>query len=596
MERKADQLRTVRDRDMEQRSVLGTTVTAFVEGLLQAGLRHVCFAPGSRSTPLLLALAHQPAIRLWDHLDERAAAYFALGLARALEEPVAMLTTSGTAAANVFPAVVEANLSQVPLVILTADRPPELRDSGAPQTIDQVRLFGPHVKWFAEVPVPDPSPLVSRAAYTLARRAVSYTKAFPPGPIHLNLPYREPLIPRFGQGARMPEGQVRMPTPEPSGEELGDLAEILAASPRGLIVTGPQPDPALAVPLIALASRLGYPILADPLSQVRAGPHLNPLVLDTYDVLLRDAELVSELRPDLVIRLGAVPTSKPLQLALERWDEALHVVLAGGNWPDPFHRANWVVQGPLRVVVEGLAKAVGYCSPVPERSWQVGWVTLNQLARRALADQLEQVSELFEGRVFAELAQLLPSGAALFVGNSMPVRDLESFFPAISKTLRILANRGANGIDGVTSTALGVAAAHPGPTVLVTGDLSFYHDLTGLLAARRHRLRATIVLLNNDGGGIFSFLPQAKEVGEEFEFLFGTPHGLNFAHAAALFGLHWVEADSWPTFRAAFADALENDRVTVIELRTDRQRNRELHDLVWQAVAQAIRRSSLRGE
>ncbi|WP_448576541.1 2-succinyl-5-enolpyruvyl-6-hydroxy-3-cyclohexene-1-carboxylic-acid synthase [Thermomicrobium sp.] len=574
---------------MEHRTALGATVTAFVSALADAGLRHACFAPGSRSTPLVLGLAREPRIRLWDHLDERAAGFFALGLARALDEPVAVVTTSGTAAANLLPAVVEANLAQVPLIVLTADRPPELRDAGAPQTIDQLRLYGTHVKWFAELPPPEGTVLVQRAAASAARRAVALARAFPPGPVHLNLPYREPLVPHFGPSPTAPAGAVLSGTPQLDESELAEVAASLARRRRGIVVAGPQPDPTLAPALVALASLLGYPILADPLSQLRAGPHPRDLVLDAYDAVLREPEALPALQPELVLRVGAIPTSKPLQLALETWENAEQILLAAGNWPDPTHRAGWILHGALRPVVRTLTGAIAAAAPLPDTDWLARWRAVDRAARAALEAALAELDELFEGRVFRELADLLPDGAALVAGNSMPVRDLDAFFPSVPQRVHIFANRGANGIDGVTSTALGIAAAHTGPTVLVTGDLSFYHDLTGLLAAGRHRLRATIVLLNNDGGGIFSFLPQAHEVPEQFEFLFGTPHGLDFQHAAALFGLAYARPTDWSSVRSALAAALTADRTSVVELRTDRQRNVLLHQQLWTRARAAVR-------
>ena len=574
---------------MEHRTALGATVTAFVTALADAGLRHACFAPGSRSTPLVLGLAREPRIRLWDHLDERSAGFFALGLARALDEPVAVVTTSGTAAANLLPAVVEANLAQVPLVVLTADRPPELRDAGAPQTIDQLRLYGTHVKWFAELPPPDGSPLVQRAAASAARRAVALARAFPPGPVHLNLPYREPLVPHFGLSIAAPAGAVLSGTPQLDERELAEVAALLARRRRGVVLAGPQPDIALAPALVELASLLGYPILADPLSQLRAGPHPRDLVLDAYDAVLREPEALPALQPELVLRVGAIPTSKPLQLALEAWENAEQILLAAGNWPDPAHRASWVLQGALRPTVRALTRALALATPRPDTDWLARWRAVDRAARAALEAGLAELDEPFEGRVFRELAELLPDGAVLVAGNSMPVRDLDAFFPSVPQRVRIFANRGANGIDGVTSTALGIAAARTGPTVLVTGDLSFYHDLTGLLAARRHRLRATIVLLHNDGGGIFSFLPQAHEVPEQFEFLFGTPHGLDFQHAAALFGLAYARPTDRSSVRDALAAALVADRTSIVELRSDRQRNVVLHQELWARARAAVR-------
>jgi 2-succinyl-5-enolpyruvyl-6-hydroxy-3-cyclohexene-1-carboxylate synthase len=592
--------------------VLDTYVRAFVDELALAGLHHVCACPGSRSTPLAMLLAAHPDIRLWMHLDERSAAYFALGLARACPEteagvaPVAVLSTSGTAAANFFPAVLEAQHSRIPLLILTADRPPELRDVGAPQAMDQLHLYGNHVNWFAEVALPDATPPMLRYIRTLAGRAVGTATASPPGPVHLNFPFREPLIPSPAmepalQGAKVHgargSGQpyVAVTSGPRSADEttLRDTVERLTTMPRGVIICGPQLDPALPAAVAGLAAGLGYPILADPLSGVRCGPHDRSQVLDAYDAFLRDEECAAGPAPEVVLRFGAMPTSKPVLQYLERHADAHVIAVDGGaGWQEPTllaaemvfaDPAGWCRQLTAQLGAGGVTAA--------DRSWLEHWLGIDRITRTVLDERLAELDELFEGKVFAELAALVPDGATIFAGNSMPVRDLDTFFPRSARAVRFLANRGLNGIDGVVSSALGASALSAGPLILVIGDLSFYHDLNGLLASKLHDLDVTIVLLNNDGGGIFSFLPQAGHA-QHFELLFGTPHGLSFRGAIEMYGGKYRRIGSWPELRDSLVPS--GDRgLRVIEVPTERVRNVELHRELWAAVSAALTRERL---
>jgi 2-succinyl-5-enolpyruvyl-6-hydroxy-3-cyclohexene-1-carboxylate synthase len=364
---------------------------------------------------------------------------------------------------------------------------------------------------------------------------------------------------------------------------LDALARELLATPRGLIVCGPESFPAPAPDVVDLARALDYPILADPLSGLRCGPHQSGgYVLDAYDAYLRDPRALAH-RPDAVLQLGAAPTSKALQTFLRDVDRHI-LVDAQGGWREPGSRAGLV----LRAHPAELATSVaGLRVQDAEGPWTEGWRRLDRSARGAMAAYLETLDEPFEGRIFAELAGLLPDGAALFAGNSMPVRDLDTFFPGSSKRIRFLCNRGANGIDGVVSTALGAVAAAGGPLVLVVGDLSFYHDLNGLLAARRYPIDATIVLIDNDGGGIFSFLPQAA-LPEHFEALFGTPTGLDYRPAIEMYGCGYRRVETWPEFRCGVSESLVSPGVQVVEMRTDRTRNVELHRGVWHAVRSAL--------
>ncbi len=592
-------------------------VGALVDALALSGVRHACLCPGSRSTPLALTLAAHPAIKLWMHVDERSCAFFALGLAKASATPVAIACTSGTAAANFYPAVIEARYGRVPLVVLTADRPPELRENGAPQAIDQLNLYGRHAKWFMEMAVPEGGEPMLRYARATVARAVATAGEAPAGPVHLNLPFREPFVPFVPRDRDEPDpfSSLRAALPPEAGRHMyqviGDLpvmkgsraaserdvanvADLLRQTERGLIVCGPQSDPGLADAVTELAAALSYPVLADPLSGIRCGTRDRALICDAYDALLHALpdDGIDALAPDVVVRFGAVPTSKGLLTFLNH--TALHVLVDGdGGWQDPSARANIVVHADAVKLCKALSAHLVKVGHTPARAWLESWHSANLRARASVQAYLEWLGEPFEGKVFAELAVLLPLGTVLYVGNSMPVRDLDTFFPGSSRYVRFLCNRGANGIDGVVSSALG-AAAHvasggegQGPLVLVIGDLSFYHDMNGLLAAKQHKLDATIILLNNDGGGIFSFLPQAAGV-EGFEQLFGTPTGLDFAPVARMYGCEFETVASWPAFRQAVSASLSAPGVQIVELRTDRDRNVVLHREVWKAVKEAL--------
>jgi len=592
-------------------------VGALVDELARAGVAHLCLCPGSRSTPLALSAARHPGLRIWPLIDERSAAFFGLGLAKALRAPVALLSTSGTAAANFLPAVVEARYGRVPLIVLTADRPHELRDRGANQTIDQIKLYGSHVKWFVEAAPPEATEPMLRYARSLAAQAVATAQDVAPGPVHINFPLREPLVPSRPAGTSAPRDNraadfggrdggtpytivsraLRMPDPN----FVGSFAHDLTHATRGLIVCGPQDDPELAAAVAALAATLGFPVLADPLSQVRCGPHDRSHVIDTYDALLRVDALAEALAPDVILRLSSLPASRPLQQYLERHDRARHVVVdGGGGWNDPMRRATDMIWADPRLLCQRLVAAIG--RPTGDTAHRVGadgrhawpglWQRLAARARAAMRERLNALAEPFEGRVFAELSALLPDGATLVVGNSMPVRDLDAFLPGSAGAIRFLGNRGASGIDGLVSTSLGVAAAGAGPVVAVLGDLAFYHDQTGLLAAKLHALRATIVLLNNDGGGIFSFMPQAG-FPEHFEALFGTPHGLDFSLAARMYDAEFAQPEDWQAFHADVRRGLAGRGLTIVEVRTDRARNVVLHREIWSAVEAALRQESL---
>jgi 2-succinyl-5-enolpyruvyl-6-hydroxy-3-cyclohexene-1-carboxylate synthase len=581
------------------------------EGLVAGGITDVIVCPGSRSTPLALAVKARPELTVRVLLDERSAGFFALGLARASRRPVAVVVTSGTAAANLLPSVIEAAYSRVPLLLLTADRPPELRDRGSPQTIDQDRLFGRYPRWFAELPLLDGEPVTRRHVRSVVDRAIATARGGPAGPVHLNIPFREPLVPSGSlgpdpvagdeQAAMTGDEQAAMAGVVPSRHVLADrdldaLADRLATAERGLIVAGPQDDPALPAAVARLAAATGFPIAADPLSGLRSGPHDRSYVLGHADHLVRPGAWRDGHRPDLVVRFGATPTSKPILTLLSETEPAQVVVDPDRTWSEPAIIPTTFIQADAVETADALATRLEERRHRPDGGWARDWCTADAAADGALRDWLAGVvssGESFEGLPFVLLGELLPDGALLWAGNSMPVRDLDAWLPSSARTIRPLSNRGANGIDGVVSTALGSAAADVGPVALVVGDLSFLHDLNALVAARLHGLSATIVLVDNDGGGIFSFLPQATteapDVGlpEHYETLFGTPHGIDVGPVVTALGGEYRSTGP-AELRAALADSIDRPGVQVLALRTDRARNVELHREAAAAVAAAI--------
>ncbi|MEO8604530.1 MAG: 2-succinyl-5-enolpyruvyl-6-hydroxy-3-cyclohexene-1-carboxylic-acid synthase [bacterium] len=562
-------------------------IRAFVDALAEAGVREVCIAPGARSTPLTLVLAAHPQLRCWSHIDERSAAFFALGVAKASRRPTAVVCTSGTAAANFFPAVIEAAQAQVPLLLLTADRPPELRDCGAFQAVDQLKLYGAHAKWFCEVADP-----AADLAYfeSLGQRAVATAAATPAGPVHLNFPFREPLTEDAAapRAPRVTRPGVRVGRTAHLADEatLTELAAALSATPRGIIVCGPiDADAGTAAALARLAACCGYPLLADATAGLRDGAHDRSQLVTAYDALLRQPDVAAHLAPALVLRIGSLPIAKSLLLWLRDGAAEQIVVDPNGGWNDPLHRAARLVHADIAPLAYALAARV---RSTPDADWLAAWRGADGAARSALDDGVRRLDEPFEGAVVAALATCLPEGSTLVVGNSMARRDLESFWPGSRRAVRVLCNRGANGIDGFVSTALGVAAASRGPTVALTGDLGFLHDLNGLLAARRDDVRAVFVVCNNDGGGIFSYLPQADS-SAAFERFFRTPHGLDLRGGVEMYGCGFVRAASRQAFDAALDAALASDRCAVIEVPIDLTRSVALHRHLWDAAGRAAR-------
>ncbi|MFC4564244.1 2-succinyl-5-enolpyruvyl-6-hydroxy-3-cyclohexene-1-carboxylic-acid synthase [Nocardiopsis mangrovi] len=545
-----------------------------VDELARCGLAEAVIAPGSRSTPLALALVAHPRIRSHVRIDERSASFLALGLARASRRAVALVCTSGTAAANFHPAVLEAEQSGVPLLVLTADRPPELRGTGANQTVDQIELFGTAVRMFTEVGVADPVPGMVAYWRSLACRAWAATGPQRPGPVHLNLAFRDPLVPDEGAAAERAwpeplEGRAggrpwiavpgRCPEPEPLS---------LPPVERGVIVCGDGDyDP---VPYLALSLRTGWPLLAEPTSNARRAD-----AISTYRQLLAVPEFVDRHEPDLVVSVGRPGLSRQMSAYLRR--ARRHVVVA-----DPLSFAD-----PVRTATEVVPAVAAHPDAVPDTAWSRSWQRAEAAARTAVDALLDGEEALSEPRLARDLAGHLANGSLLFAGSSMPIRDLDAAMSARCGA-RIIGNRGVSGIDGTVSTAIGAALAHQsdggGSAYALIGDLAMLHDQNGLvIGPGEPRPDLVLVVVNNDGGGIFSGLEQAGH--PDFERVFGTPHGVSMERVAAVADLPYTRLE-WAT---DLPKAVLGEGLRIVEVCTGRpasaQLRRALQDTVTRAIA-----------
>jgi 2-succinyl-5-enolpyruvyl-6-hydroxy-3-cyclohexene-1-carboxylate synthase len=566
--------------------------SAMVEELARCGVRHAVLSPGSRSTPLALALWRQPAIDVTVLVDERSAGFFALGAAQASGQPAAVLCTSGTAAANLHPAVCEADEAAVPLIALTADRPPELRGIGAGQTMDQLKLYGDAVRWFCEVGTHEADDAGLLHFRSVACRGYAAARGEPrPGPVQLNVAFRDPLGPEprpadvTASSSLALEGRGERPLSAvargQSGAEealLDEIAERLGDSPRGLIVCGRQPDERLAVAVATLAAAAGYPILAEPTSQVRLGGHDRDLVVWPYDWIARLRP--AELEPEVVLRFGDIPTSKPLRLWLASLRDLWQVVVDPDfGWNEPTGTAETIVRADASSLAGALADRLDGGDP----GWRDGWLAAGRRAGEAIDSELASIREPSEPGAHAALSRLYSDGDLVYTASSMPIRDQESFVPSGPARVRFLCNRGVNGIDGLISSGLGAAAASGRPTWILTGDLGLFHDMNGLAAMRDVAGPVRIVVLNNNGGGIFEFLPQADQIErDDFEALLGTPLDIEPARVAATHGVSYSRVEDLGGLEEA------GRHTGMIEIPVDRRRNVELHARIAARVAEAL--------
>lgn len=579
-------------------------IAAAVDELYQLGARHVVFSGGSRSTTMAMLFMAHGQYKTYMNIDERSAAFFALGIAKRSQTPVVLVCTSGSAGAHYYPALIEAYYSRVPLIVLTADRPPEAQGIGAPQTMDQVKLFGPYMKHFETLSPRAEDFIYPRQVMTRAYMAATDVV---PGPVHINVPLREPLVPdledsyfvkgRQSKSFRKVRGHSQLSTTD--CENL--LAELQGK--QGIMLCGPltgyeQWSAEYKESILGLAKALQTPILADPLSPMRAVE--DALVMDSYDAFLSDSAWRADLQPEYILLIGQIPVSKRLQQFVKQQEGALcYQIDPGAAYRNGALTTNVVLQVDPKAWTDQMVKALANREktedslnaeatlaikdvvkhkPTASTAKIFQFVARWQQAQAGMRKQLNQVAieeTLFEGRFVQALQQCLPSYANVVVANSMAIRDFDYFWPRGATTLRVYGNRGINGIDGIESTALGVGAAYGEPTVLVTGDLSFFHDMNGLVMGRTEQLNLVVLLFNNDGGGIFEYLPQ-KGV-PNFEYLFGTPQGLTYSALASLMGVQYESITDYASFPKQVQKALHKGGIHILEVKTNREVSRELH-------------------
>lgn len=570
-------------------------MSALVDELSQCGIEHCVISPGSRSTPISLLIAEHPNLNTHVVVDERSAGFFALGVSKASSRPTVLVCTSGTAAANYLPAIVEAYYSRVPLMVLTADRPHELRDVGAPQAIDQIKLFEPYTKAFYEAALPEDRTELIRYIRGLVRRAYATATTTPAGVVHINLPIREPLLPDLNDPSLFTYGRLKEPMiietghRSLSGHVFDLLADKLQNVEKGLIVCGPHFDVSFIRAVYTLAEKLRFPIFADPLSQLRMSGSLSAYVIEGYDAFLKNEQLTSEYKPDLILRFGAMPVSKSLSMTLQQhWKNTPCIVVDGGSrWRDPIGTATEMYYCDETVFCYEVARRIEQ-KGLRANQWLHIWQQANNITIKTIQG-IQSKQTMNEGQIYLELCRILPDGSQLYIGNSMPIRDVDTFFHQQNKKIALLCNRGTNGIDGTLASAFG-AATNDRPTVLVTGDLAFYHDLNSLAIGSLNNLNLTIVLVNNNGGGIFSFLPQAEDKPSQkhFEKIFLTPLNLSFEFAAKLFDAEYVLCTEWEQFRYEVERGLNANGVHMIEVQTKREENVEEHRILWKEVHKQI--------
>ncbi len=558
--------------------------SVLVETLARLGVTHAVISPGSRSTPLTMAFARHPGIEAIPLLDERSAAFFALGLARQTHRPVVLLCTSGTAGANYFPAVIEAQESGVPLLVITADRPPEMRQCRSGQTIDQQKLFGDHVNFYHELAVPEASLRLLRYLRQTVAHALERTHWPVVGPVHLNAPFRDPLTPMedgstAGLKQKIDETFFDQLAALPVGLGAASIPE-LPHTKRGLIVTGPaQPADAAnyAMMVELLALKTGWPVLADSLSPLRSYSAPGQPFISTYDCLARKGKLMEKLRPEFVLSIGGWPISKPLRAWLEQVDAPTWILTESTENQDALHGRARTIHGRVEQLAEMLPERevdIAYCTD---------WACAEAAVRKELDRKLAGLKAMFEGKAVWIMAARLPVRTPVFVANSMPVRDLEYFWPANNRGHVIYCNRGANGIDGTLSTALGVAHASDQPAVLLTGDLALLHDTNGFLSAPKLKGSLTIVLINNNGGGIFEHLPVAQD-NPQFEEFFATPQQVDFRKLSSAYGVAYTLVRDWKHF-SGLVGKLPKRGIRVLEVRTDRKADAALRKKLLQQGA-----------
>ena len=543
-------------------------IAALVDEFYQLGVRHAVFSPGSRSTTMAMLFKEHEGFETYMNIDERSASFMALGIAKAHKEPTVLVCTSGSAVAHYLPAILEAQYTGIPLVVLSADRPHTLLHVGAPQTVDQHKIFGTAVNYFEELAVPQESHY-----YTYPRQVArkAYMKAMDTkkGPVHINVPLFEPLVPELSRNHfEAGRSSFKVVKPNYGGAfSCDDGNNLLERYERILILAGPQIDIDEAETIRSFGAALQAPILADPLSNVR-GCGTSKVVISTYDALLAGQALWHELKPDCVIQFGQIVVSKRVQQMIASWTDVEYIeVNPTMDSMNPTGKTTMHVKASIDVFTHLYGKNNN------SDTYLNIWRRLDQAGKKQLSLAIDE-PHCFEGRTIRELQKQIPEDGQIFVANSMTIRDFDYFWFSGESKAVLYGNRGVNGIDGTISTALGLAV-NGRPTYLVTGDLSLFHDLNGLAVAKTHNLNLTIILHNNDGGGIFEYLPQKGT--KHFDYLFSTSQGLDYSGAAKLYGCGYTKISSPNELSFVLAKIGQESGVHIIEIPTNREYSRELH-------------------
>lgn len=569
---------------MTNKQILTDYVYRIIGALSAYGVKDVVISPGSRSTPLAYAFASSKEFQVVRHVDERSAGFLALGMAKASVKPVVLLCTSGTAAANYFPAIVEAYYARIPLIVLTADRPHELREVGAPQAIDQPNLYGHHVKWAVDLPIPDNDVHTLPHIERHMARATTVAMTSPKGPVHINVPFREPLLIDFQETLpdlcfqQMDVGQI-----VPTEVVVQQFSNLIQQAKKGFVIVGELGQDVSLDVLWQMIRQLKWPVLVESLSHLRSNiPHdCMPYIVEHYDSILKNERFKEHMQPDTIIRLGAQPVSKPLTLFIKAVQPQTFVTIdEDALFRDPLSMTTHHIQADT---TEWLLK-VDYAQQQFEHAYFEKWMAANDIAMKHVQDYI--TTQVDEGALAGTLFEAMTEHSDLFASSSMPIRDVDTFFYKTERDVRVFANRGTNGIDGVVSTAIGTQLATKRPTYLLIGDLAFLHDSNGLIASRYQDVDLTMVVMNNDGGGIFSYLPQSS-VEEHYEQLFGTPTGLKFEHLAAMYDAQYDAVQTKDDFKKVLAKP-KNKALRIIEVTTDRQQNVVTHRQLWAKMGKEL--------
>ena len=578
----------------------------FVNELISAGVKYVCISPGSRNTPLTYAFAGNKKIKPFLIIDERSSGFFALGLAKSSNSPVAVVCTSGTATAELYPAIIEAYQQRVPLIICTADRPPELLDVGANQTINQNNLYRNHIRWFVDVGLPEPIPRRIKHIKAIARRAYYESMFRSKGPVHLNFPFRKPFEPKsftdeitsslykISKNVHVEKQysnfENKLKETKFADEEwFKKILRYIKKSTKGLIIAGPANyDDSFSQYCYKFSLLTGFPIIADGASQLRFGKKKKTNVIANFEGLFRSDNFTKKYKPDLIIQFGRTITSKGLDLYLEKSKSPRFLINEYGDWFDPSNRAAaaYTCKPYLfcREAVNHLSNDIG---KVVSTDWLNAFQELDKKSFSVKKKIIQQSKFPNETRIIPEIVSIIPEGSNLMISNSMPIRDFDYFAQIIDKDFFIYNNRGASGIDGIISTAMGIYSSEKRPTVLLTGDLAFYYDMNSLLSAKRHSIPLIIILINNNGGGIFEILP-ISGYGKLFKDFFIAPHDLNFKNFVESYGGNFKKIISWEDFRKNFLSAFKANKFSVLEIKTDAVKSHQLRLKYWNEVAKKI--------